>query len=144
MQLFNLNDTKEYQTNNDSSLWNDEEAKFVASLAQAICSKLSLENDNSNNSTQPPKTCGIITFYQKQRSTICLELKKLGIKIEDDSPYQRKSKKSDAPDKSGQVVSVKTVDGFQVRNFVFRIWHFRKNRPNHWGGAKPHCTLNVA
>ena len=65
MQLFNLNDTKEYQTNNDSSLWNDEEAKFVASLAQAICSKLSLENDNSNNSTQPPKTCGIITFYQK-------------------------------------------------------------------------------
>jgi len=123
LQLFNLNETKECQTNNDNSLWNDEEAKFVASLAQAICSKLAVENYNSSNSssnsyTQPPKTCGIITFYQKQRSTICLELQKLGVKVEDDSPYNRRNRKYDDSDKSGQVVSVKTVDGFQVRRLL--------------------------
>ena len=112
-----MSDTKENQTNNDNSLWNDEEAKLVASLAKAICSKLELENRNSKNNSSSgcsllPTTCGIITFYQKQRSTICLELQKLGVKVEDD---HRKSRKYDGPDKSSQVVTVKTVDGFQVR-----------------------------
>ena len=108
IQLFNLSDTKENQTGSDSSIWNDEEAKFVAKLAQAV-------NKVQHN---PPKTCGIITFYQKQRSTICLELQKMGISVKEDlSRWTRQSSSSDHVDKSKQTVSVKTVDGFQVRIF---------------------------
>ena len=121
-QLFNLKDTKENQTNSDSSLWNDEEATFVAKLAQTVCSKLALEARNTNDDTKDgkkknvPKTCGIITFYQKQRSTICLELRKLGIKVEDDlnQRWSKKCEDSNQDKKSSQTVSVKTVDGFQV------------------------------
>jgi hypothetical protein len=88
-----------------------------------------LENYNSTSSTQPPKTCGIITFYQKQRSTICLELQKLGVKVENDYPNHRRRRKHDDSDKSSHVVSVKTVDGFQVRRLsdtlmVFHIINF--------------------
>ena len=113
-QLFNLNDTKENQTNSDNSQWNDAEAKFVARLAQAVCAELSSEAMKSY--TDRPRTCGIITFYQKQRSTICLELQKLGIKVVDD-PSNRWSKNNGHKDgyhTPSQAVSVKTVDGFQV------------------------------
>ena len=114
-QLFNLNDTKENQTNSDNSQWNDAEAKFVARLAQAVCAELSSEAMKSY--TDRPRTCGIITFYQKQRSTICLELQKLGIKVVDD-PSNRWSKNNsnhkDGYHTPSQAVSVKTVDGFQV------------------------------
>ena len=113
-QLFNLNDTKENQTNSDNSQWNDAEAKFVARLAQAVCAELSSEAMKSY--TDRPRTCGIITFYQKQRSTICLELQKLGIKVVDD-PSNRWSKNNHHKDRThttSQAVSVKTVDGFQV------------------------------
>ena len=120
-QLFNLKDTKENQTNSDSSLWNEEEAVFVAKLAQTVCSKLAFEacNDNSKDDKKKnvPKSCGIITFYQKQRSTICLELRKLGIKVEDDSNqrWSKKCEEGNQTKKSSQTVIVKTVDGFQVR-----------------------------
>ena len=113
-QLFNLNDTKENQTNSDNSQWNDAEAKFVSRLAQAVCAELSSEAMKSY--TDRPRTCGIITFYQKQRSTICLELQKLGIKVVDD-PSNRWSKNNHHKDRThtpSQAVSVKTVDGFQV------------------------------
>ena len=109
-----MNDTKENQTNSDNSQWNDAEAKFVARLAQAVCAELSSEAMKSY--TDRPRTCGIITFYQKQRSTICLELQKLGIKVVDD-PSNRWSKNNHHKDgyhAPSQAVSVKTVDGFQV------------------------------
>ena len=118
IQLFNLKDTKENQIGCDSSIWNDEEAKFVAKLAQAVCNKLAAEKSNSEGNVDVqdnrPKTCGIITFYQKQRSTICLELQKMGITVKDD--LSRCNKKSTF-NKEKHVVSVKTVDGFQVRQF---------------------------
>ena len=127
-QLFNLKDTKENQTNSDSSLWNEEEAIFVAKLAQTVCSKLALEacsDDNNKDAKKKtvPKTCGIITFYQKQRSTICLELRKLGIKVEDDlnQKWSKKCEDSQQNRKSSQTVSVKTVDGFQVY-ILFKVF----------------------
>ena len=125
-QLFNLKDTQENQTNSDSSLWNEQEAAFVAKLAQTVCNKLSAEafntkDDNSKDGKKKnvPKTCGIITFYQKQRSTICLELRKLGIKVEDDlnQKWSKKCEDTNQTKNSPQTVSVKTVDGFQVNNY---------------------------
>ena len=119
--MFNLKDTKESQIISDSSLWNEVEATFVAKLAQTICSKLALEacNDDAKDIKKKnvPKSCGIITFYQKQRSTICLELRKLGIKVEDDlnQKWSKKCEEGNQTKKSSQTVTVKTVDGFQVR-----------------------------
>ena len=132
-----MKDTKENQTNSDSSLWNEEEATFVAKLAQTVCSKLALEARNTNDDTKDgkkknvPKTCGIITFYQKQRSTICLELRKLGIKVEDDlnQRWSKKCEDSNQDKKSPQTVSVKTVDGFQVQ---FHNSLHIKNQCRHW------------
>merc|ERR1712141_889386 len=110
--FFNLNDTKENQANCDNSLWNDAEAKFVAKLAQAVCNKLASKEIRSD--TAQPKTCGIITFYQKQRKTICLELEALGINVVDDFSNQglQKPCHKNAHHNSNQAVSVKTVDGF--------------------------------
>ena len=86
----------------------------IDTAVQAVCAELSSEAMKSY--TDRPRTCGIITFYQKQRSTICLELQKLGIKVVND-PSNRWSKNNHHKDgyhTPSQAVSVKTVDGFQV------------------------------
>ena len=87
-------------------------------MVQTVCSKLALEKYNSGKNQVTPKTVGIITFYQKQRSAICGELQKIGINAKEDlSRWNRIGNHNENFDKSKPTVSVKTVDGFQVRIF---------------------------
>jgi hypothetical protein len=84
------------------SIWNSVEAKFVAQLAKSV--KVQLERRNEK------KSVGILTFYNRQKTMICQELRQLNVRYSDD--------KKDTNEKD--VIVVKSVDGFQVKleNFV--------------------------
>ena len=72
------------------STWNYEEAKVVAGLTRYLRDYLSAKNER--------KSIGIITFYNRQKSEIMKSLRNMNI------PFG---------DKSDDLITVRTVDGFQ-------------------------------
>ncbi|XP_071743549.1 probable helicase senataxin [Lepeophtheirus salmonis] len=93
LKLFDLSWTKMEETNNEKSIFNTKEAKFVATLISEIKKEPHIIPGN--------KTIGVITFYSQQRKHLSLELQNLGIET------------SDGKRISKSAVTVCTVDGFQ-------------------------------
>lgn len=98
-QLMNLEDSQVESQN--GSFWNIQEARAVAKLAKAV--KKELEENVS---------IGILTFYNSQRAKIRQCLKDLKIQTFDE-------RQQSAGMDNKNAVSIRSVDGFQVKKFPF-------------------------
>ncbi|CAB4061306.1 unnamed protein product [Lepeophtheirus salmonis] len=87
LKLFDLSWTKMEETNNEKSIFNTKEAKFVATLISEIKKEPHIIPGN--------KTIGVITFYSQQRKHLSLELQNLGIETSDGKRISKSSKQND-------------------------------------------------
>ena len=96
---------KSQQECQGSLIWNPIEAKFVASLAKFVARDLVKRGHNQTS-------IGILTFYNKQKNMIRNALQDLNVPLTEDFKQQQGTKSGEA---DSIPVSVRSVDGFQVR-----------------------------